>query len=1160
MSRIALSAALIVGCSALNGCRRQEPAAQPGRVAPSGSARYGLCEQDTHCGKGLYCSAGVCDLDCSDSQPCPPEKACDSRGRCLATGEAAKPPAFQGHLSASVTRAALTPGRPTQTLQVWNDGPAAIARFHLVSDSPGVTVTPSNGSLAAGQGIAVRVDVAPGFSGNAATVHALSTGGKFDLAVSYQSDVQGRLEGAVDIAEPFAVGSAPVAIELAGTTGRLSGVVDGTRSLPWPVNAPVSATDDGVQFKADFHWTAASGESSNPLAGLRLQRTVALVGTHLAADPGAIHGSYEEFVDGLPGGRVHLAGTFFLRRVGAGTHLVAADAVTFAPDLVPLLPTACACSATSCAHLDEKGLAEWFFAQAFPFESWANATHYQPGGLCQDGSGSAVACLDPTLAYCALGNFAALGGRAGETGMVDVWRAAATLGLLAGKDSIARVLQPDGASFGAASLAGEIAMLQQAMVALGDGLHLAQGGGGLLAPRNLAAARGLDATPFVPSARDRSQLEDLQRFGGLVGARLFAASEAAGRLQREGAEAKDVMSFAQAATSGALIDLAALGEFSFAGGGTLAGVPDGGSVRSPIEGLAASFKPLAEAFRQSAHGLNPAGYPADFVPFDFNPEQPDQDLFQQMARTAEGFLAVASTDEQQLLSDERSFDQSADALSQALEGVQSEAASHLADLCGTSGVDPVTLAGCGGGGGQIAAIRDEAQAAQAALAEARDRLSTATQRVGLLQQQLQNEMQSQAAELEILHSDGNIVALVASHRAQEQFASAAFQCADTIFHDILTAGLGGLGGCSAMVGELMYDTNADAVSEAYAHSTDQIEVTLGQNLVRDDQLKEQVLDAHGEADTAAFEVQRQVGLFDAAVQRISNLLGEVEQAILDRDRRVDVLHGSPVNDPSFRLYRDDAAMRWGRDLDVARRWTFLATRAFEYSVNTSYGPAAEVFADRTAAELTSYLTGLRDAYDANRIAEGWDQERKDEISLRQDVLKIGGTIVDPVTGQTVSPQAQFATLLCHPSHRDANGNLVFKFSTSVAQDNGLFSTGVCGDRVEGLKVNLVGSQLGGRTAYLTVQQAGKGTLRSCHGADRLVSYDLSPKTALVPAGINLGTTDALPENTDLFERPVASATWRLVLDQHSDPRNAGIDVAALEDIEIEIRHRGRSIQ
>jgi hypothetical protein len=475
-------------------------------------------------------------------------------------------------------------------------------------------------------------------------------------------------------------------------------------------------------------------------------------------------------------------------------------------------------------------------------------------------------------------------------------------------------------------------------------------------------------------------------------------------------------------------------------------------------------------------------------------------------------------------------------------------------------VDPVTLSGCGASGGQLAAIRDEARAAQIALAEANDRLSTAAQRVELLQQQLQNEMNAQGQEINVLYSDGNVVAAVAMHKAQEQYASAAFQCVDTIFHDIITLGFGGLGGCSAMIGELMYDTVGDAVSEAYAHATDQIQLALGQNLVRDDQLRAQVLDADGEANTAAFEVQRQVGLFDAATQRISILQTEAAQAVLDRDHRVDALHGSPVNDPSFRLYRDAAAMRWDRDLEIARRWMFLATRAFEYSVNASYGPAGEVFGDQTAADLSSYLSGLRDAYDANRIAEGWDQERRDEISLRQDILKIRGAIVDPVTGAVVSPQAQFAALLGHPSHRDADGNIVFKFSTSVAQDNGLFSTGVCGDRVEGLKVNLVGSQLGGRTAYLTVQQVGKGTLRSCHGADRLVSYDLSPKTALVPAGINLGSTAALPENTDLFERPVASAAWKLVLDQHTDPRNAGIDVSALEDIELEIRHRGRSIQ
>src|SRR5262249_40606057 len=153
----------------------------------------------------------------------------------------------------------------------------------------------------------------------------------------------------------------------------------------------------------------------------------------------------------------------------------------------------------------------------------------------------------------------------------------------------------------------------------------------------------------------------------------------------------------------------------------------------------------------------------------------------------------------------------------------------------------------------------------------------------------------------------------------------------------------------------------------------------------------------------------------------------------------------------FRLYRDQTGMEWDASMRLLRKWAFLATRAYEYTANASYAAGATVFAAANARELQGYLNGLQDAYQTDRLQNGWGQARHDVISLRRDILGIQKAIVDPVTGRSLSPAQQFQQLLALPQNRDAAGNVSLKFRTSMRGPDGVFSADVCEDRIQGLK-------------------------------------------------------------------------------------------------------------
>jgi hypothetical protein len=70
-----------------------------------------------------------------------------------------------------------------------------------------------------------------------------------------------------------------------------------------------------------------------------------------------------------------------------------------------------------------------------------------------------------------------------------------------------------------------------------------------------------------------------------------------------------------------------------------------------------------------------------------------------------------------------------------------------------------------------------------------------------------------------------------------------------------------------------------------------------------------------------------------------------------------------------------------------------------------------------------------------------------------------------------------------------------------------------------------------------------------------------PSLAIVQAGINAPSFATLVENIELQERAVLASPWQLIIDQTAaTPANANLNLAGLDDIEIQLTHDAYTIQ
>ena len=192
------------------------------------------------------------------------------------------------------------------------------------------------------------------------------------------------------------------------------------------------------------------------------------------------------------------------------------------------------------------------------------------------------------------------------------------------------------------------------------------------------------------------------------------------------------------------------------------------------------------------------------------------------------------------------------------------------------------------------------------------------------------------------------------------------------------------------------------------------------------------------------------------------------------------------------------------------------------------------------------------------------------LSLRDDVLDVPRY----GTGLRALSHAErvelFRRRLLTTDHRDEQGRISVPFSTEL----GALSPRTWGHKVLSVEAELVGADLPEEGARLYLVQDGASLVRSAAG-DRQ-AYGLPPVTAVIDAGTGLAPSTApgtsLPaprlrtrppglhdaplgryrRSFRFRERPLVNAGWRLVIDLHGEPDNAGLRLGALDDVVLRI--------
>ncbi|QQR89556.1 MAG: hypothetical protein IPJ88_15370 [Myxococcales bacterium] len=264
-----------------------------------------------------------------------------------------------------------------------------------------------------------------------------------------------------------------------------------------------------------------------------------------------------------------------------------------------------------------------------------------------------------------------------------------------------------------------------------------------------------------------------------------------------------------------------------------------------------------------------------------------------------------------------------------------------------------------------------------------------------------------------------------------------------------------------------------------------------------------------------------------------------------------------LNDPTLRMLRDEKVVLAMAARERAREAVFDAAKAFEYEVNTSLpGIYTELISAFNASEILDFFGCLKRQAEDVGLVYGAPQAKTLELSLKEDILKIRGSIKDPQTGREISAREQFQRLLFKPNQIEDDGTVNLPFATSLSLNNGAFSTGLCNDFVTGVRVKLIGDGLGDDQAIVRLVQKGVSFVRSCESPDSVVedivySYELAPREAEIDAGVNTYRDDI---DTQFFGRSVAASDWVISFPPAEQaPQNDDLDLSRLEDIIFELK-------
>ncbi|RMG93802.1 MAG: hypothetical protein D6705_17700 [Deltaproteobacteria bacterium] len=314
-----------------------------------------------------------------------------------------------------------------------------------------------------------------------------------------------------------------------------------------------------------------------------------------------------------------------------------------------------------------------------------------------------------------------------------------------------------------------------------------------------------------------------------------------------------------------------------------------------------------------------------------------------------------------------------------------------------------------------------------------------------------------------------------------------------------------------------------------------------------------------ESNQASIRSQAAQGQLFDGFNRVLSLMQRRQKAL----QRLEQSPANPLTNPKFL----QAQLEYGRNLlrwrEQAARAAYLAGRALEYHINQDVAQIEmELVPARSATEMEDALQCFITMYQDYSLQAGTPQQFVTDVSVRDDLLRMGYESTDEVLGQPITPAERFRAFLFSPDHFMPDGSLEFPIAITLTE-NSVFSSLACNDVIESLQIKVVGDFLGDNEIDFFLSHGGEGALRRCDAAslappEQIVRYSFGPRTSLLQAGANdFGLAQA---NAAYAGWPVGGAEWKIRIPSGSvSPANEDLNLEAISDIVLRVTHRAASV-
>jgi hypothetical protein len=1192
-------------CSSNLTCQNQ-------RCAPpvASSGQYSACAIDADCARGDFCKLGACAHECVRDSECSDAKVCSSRGRCVTEAQVSQPPpavvVSKGRVAFEPAALDFTLSANTLKFSLRNLGGDPYD-FRILSSQPGLEVTPFDGRVS-GQPVEVTVKLDRTlFKSDSAYLAVNTSAGYERIPVQVASKVDGLWSASFAVESPIALGSHVAFFALnEGAAGALTGVVDGERSPLFPLNVPITGnvTPDTASFT--FRLVASAGTSANPAIPNVVGREVSVNVKRVGAN--SMEGTFTEDLVGVATEKLTVSGKVSFARVGPVDSKVMPLPDVPLPSVDVSNPyfesngtpkaayNACLqmCPTTNCKSSSEGNGNDIFNNYPLTGAATRDAAKMVDQFSLYSGSDGYDAyyfssasrcgypdCVDAKTAYdpirlgCAQ-YWYAKDVPAGPAAFMDSGEVVAASALLVGNSQL--TIAVDNAFISGNSLDLQAKVFEEAIVTFNAGLYGSGTALGLAHPRVVSLFAANTSAQLLTGSNilkgDRAPGMQFAKTLNAVQSVGFAYSQWAQLLRRQNDDVKARATLRKGALS-VYLSTVALGLVLKKSPTTWA--VELGEVNTQWQSLLSDLKAIEE-------GRNFLGFSPNYVPFFWNKDNLAQGStnFQQLLYLARQNRAVWETSFASAQANKRAFEQSATGLDSEINEQKLRVDTQIAALCGARATG---LSTCGNDFGDG---KDNAsEVAQRTL-----EIAASLQRVQLVEQQAANVNAEVKIEQDRAAQVLNVRQNLASYIDENGKKIGVNEESQRIIQDIQQVRNQVAGGISGFIGGLTTGNFVGAFSQLAVGINGAIADGIAANaksdlererrsLVLNERLQVEYAQQNIELISSAaaakakllqlktLAVEGKMAAFNVtqAKGRLISLASQATALFAYKDRLKSLNGQKARQSNSFRVLAQKDARVALESQRKALTFAFLASRALAYQLNE---PQAldTLWAVREPKELTVVLQDLE-----NKAATaGGAQARVDRLSLRDNILGLNTPVKDAATGDIVTAKQRFKQFLASPQSRDELGRLHLRFNTN-SPGSPIFSSALGSDRIVGLRLNVVGDNLGAGLSTATVRLVHGGTsslrkrTKNASGTAELVDYDMSgkdnlPRAAQVQAGLNAPNgAMGLPENIEFRERSTLATGWELIVDTSStEPGNVNLNLAGIDDIELIVTHDAYTIQ